>query len=265
MSKRKSLIISIPEPCTEAWNEMLPENDGRFCLSCQKKVIDFSAMSDNEILQALSMAGKGCCGRFETSQLGRVIKPQTQSSAPFLPTALLVTLLGATFPETGKAQQAANITVSATNALNMHVPGHIEGRIIDAATGNGVPRVTILRKGSSTGCISDETGYFSLNITEGGSNGTSVFRISCIGYDEIEFKPDPSYISPYTISLNKSKNILREVCVVTSVPHRPGGYLTGAVAYVSRTGMHRSSWWQRFTHIFHKKEKHNEDQDEIRP
>jgi hypothetical protein len=46
MSKPKSLRLNIPAPCTQAWNEMLPENNGRFCLSCQKKVIDFSVMSD---------------------------------------------------------------------------------------------------------------------------------------------------------------------------------------------------------------------------
>ncbi len=47
MGNRKSLKINMPEPCTEVWNKMLPENNGRFCLSCQKKVIDFSAMSDS--------------------------------------------------------------------------------------------------------------------------------------------------------------------------------------------------------------------------
>ncbi|PWV46495.1 carboxypeptidase-like regulatory domain-containing protein [Chitinophaga sp. S165] len=257
MGNCKSLKINIPEPCTEAWNEMLPENDGRFCLSCQKKVIDFSAMSDYEILQTLSTVGKGGCGRFDDRQLDRLIIQPPKPSRPFFPMALLVTLLSAIIPEVGKAQHVTNITASVTNAFEMHLPASIEGRIIDAASGDGLPHVTILLKGTATGCTSDETGHFKLNIPESVSDRSPVFRISCIGYDEIAFRLDSSNILPYTISLKRSLNILREVDVVSSVPYRKGGYTTGVVRCISRTTVHHANWWHRLTQIFRKKEKYN--------
>jgi len=41
--RTKRFTISIPEPCTENWNEMTPTERGKFCAHCQKDVIDFSS------------------------------------------------------------------------------------------------------------------------------------------------------------------------------------------------------------------------------
>jgi len=46
---KKQIQLSIPTPCHEDWDKMNPVEKGRFCDSCQKKVIDFSNMSDREI------------------------------------------------------------------------------------------------------------------------------------------------------------------------------------------------------------------------
>lgn len=255
MGNHKSLTINITDPCTEAWSEMLPENDGRFCLSCQKKVIDFSVMSDHEILQTLKMAGKSACGRFATSQLDRLLTPPAQSSRPFLPTALLVTLLGTAVPEKGNAQQLTNITAAVTNAPVRHTPACIDGRIIDASTGEGIRGVTIAMKGSSIGCISDPTGYFRLIIPGLRHQEIPVFRISCMGYDGMEFTLDSSYTLPDTISLSKTVNNLREINVVSYTSYKKGMYTTGAISTIcTETHLHRN-WWQRLTGIFRKKGK----------
>lgn len=69
----KQVQISIPKPCHEDWQAMLPEDKGRFCLSCQKTVIDFSAMSDAEILKHIANSSKSICGNFAPDQLDRSI------------------------------------------------------------------------------------------------------------------------------------------------------------------------------------------------
>lgn len=46
---KKQLTLSIPTPCTEDWNAMTPDKNGKFCASCQKTVVDFSRMTDAEI------------------------------------------------------------------------------------------------------------------------------------------------------------------------------------------------------------------------
>lgn len=62
--------ISIPKPCNENWNEMTPEQQGAFCKVCSKVVIDFSAMSDEEVIAYLERKkNEKTCGRFKASQL----------------------------------------------------------------------------------------------------------------------------------------------------------------------------------------------------
>jgi hypothetical protein len=62
--------ISIPKPCNENWNEMTPEQQGAFCKVCSKVVVDFSNMSDDEVIKYLEKKkGEKTCGRFLVSQL----------------------------------------------------------------------------------------------------------------------------------------------------------------------------------------------------
>lgn len=62
--------ISIENPCHEDWQGMTPEAQGRFCSACEKTVIDFSQMSDAEILQYFSQPRtEKVCGRFKSEQL----------------------------------------------------------------------------------------------------------------------------------------------------------------------------------------------------
>lgn len=67
----RSLTIQIPQPCHERWDEMQPTEQGRFCASCQKTVIDYTALSDRELVQLLSKAPETSCGRFLNEQLNR--------------------------------------------------------------------------------------------------------------------------------------------------------------------------------------------------
>ncbi len=67
------MYIHIEEPCHEKWNKMTQEEQGRFCHSCSKTVVDFSNMSDTQILNYLSKASGNTCGRFASDQLGRSI------------------------------------------------------------------------------------------------------------------------------------------------------------------------------------------------
>lgn len=62
--------ISIPKPCHENWNDMSPEQQGAFCNVCSKVVVDFSVMSDDEVIAYLqNKQGEKTCGRFRASQL----------------------------------------------------------------------------------------------------------------------------------------------------------------------------------------------------
>jgi hypothetical protein len=93
---KKQLILSIPTPCTEDWNAMTPDKNGKFCASCQKTVVDFSRMSDAEIFNYFDNYKGNTCGRFSEKQLAKpfnapmTAKPQNRwawaLSALLLPT-----------------------------------------------------------------------------------------------------------------------------------------------------------------------------------
>lgn len=70
----KQYKISIPEPCHENWDKMAPKDNGRFCLSCSKTVVDFSSMLPEEIQHYfIQNQNNKICGRFKKTQLDNII------------------------------------------------------------------------------------------------------------------------------------------------------------------------------------------------
>lgn len=61
--------ISIESPCSEKFRNFEPRNQGGYCNSCQKVVIDFTKMSDREILNYFDRQINKTCGVFLESQL----------------------------------------------------------------------------------------------------------------------------------------------------------------------------------------------------
>ena len=85
--------IAMPKPCSKNWDEMTPKENGRFCLSCSKSVIDFTTMLPDEVQHFfIQNQNKNICGRFRKSQLdtitihisSRVLLTQTQYHKMFL-------------------------------------------------------------------------------------------------------------------------------------------------------------------------------------
>ena len=75
------LNISIPKPCQENWNEMLPVAGGRHCLQCCKTVTDFTGWEAPAIAAYLeSNAGKNICARVTQSQLAGATAPSPKDT-----------------------------------------------------------------------------------------------------------------------------------------------------------------------------------------
>ncbi len=72
------LSLSIPTPCHENWDAMTPELQGRYCGQCSKTVVDFTLMTDGQILEALKKQTGSTCGRFATEQLQRPLQQPLQ-------------------------------------------------------------------------------------------------------------------------------------------------------------------------------------------
>lgn len=72
------IFIQIPEPCHEDWDKMLPAQQGRYCESCCKNVVDFELLSDQEVLNYFAKNTGKICGRFNTQQLNRPLEVTTK-------------------------------------------------------------------------------------------------------------------------------------------------------------------------------------------
>jgi hypothetical protein len=68
----KPFQLTIPKPCHEDWNKMTPDEKGRFCSSCQKQVVDFTVMNNQQLAQFFKKPSTGTvCGRFNNDQLNQ--------------------------------------------------------------------------------------------------------------------------------------------------------------------------------------------------
>src|SRR5947208_42801 len=72
---KQEFYFHIPQPCHEDWDKMTSAAKGRFCESCSKQVVDFSLMTDNEVLNYFKKSTGKVCGRFANDQLQRSFIP----------------------------------------------------------------------------------------------------------------------------------------------------------------------------------------------
>ncbi len=79
MRKYTSTKVFVATPCTQQWEQMLLKSNGKYCDHCQKVVVDFTTMSDNDIVAHLN-TNKKSCGRFFEDQLNRELLPTKRQS-----------------------------------------------------------------------------------------------------------------------------------------------------------------------------------------
>lgn len=64
--------LHIPNPCHQKWDEMTPNEKGRHCQACNKTVVDFTKMTDDEVLSYFAQhKDQKICGKVHKSQLAQ--------------------------------------------------------------------------------------------------------------------------------------------------------------------------------------------------
>ena len=168
--------LSVPAPCPESWQHMTPTAAGRHCAACQTVVVDFTGFSDSELLAYLGRhAGQATCGRFRAGQLNRPLRPVVAAGAgaarwrAWLAAAVAVWGLRevgapaarAQAPvEQGETRRAGKAAALASSELTDTLV--VKGSIVDSASHEPLPGVTILLSGTVHGVSSDKDGKFEL-------------------------------------------------------------------------------------------------------
>lgn len=164
-------MISIPNPCQQDWNAMTPAQQGRHCAACQKVVVDFTLMSDGQILDVLKKAnGTTPCGRYLPSQLDRPFvdtRPKVSFAATMLKRAAALLLLVQSAP-TAMAQQSKQNTAVVTHKDSTSQYGNppvlVKGIAINVQTNLPHANISLYIREANTTVVTDSAGQFSFLI-----------------------------------------------------------------------------------------------------
>ena len=191
-----SLKLHIPEPCHENWQNMTQQEQGRFCGSCQKTVVDFSIMTDQEVLNYFNTASHNVCGRFSNDQLNKeltVTEKKKRFSLAYIWNVILATLLITEANAQVKPKPKKPVTINTWEGREMgkvaFIPGKREdaiipvetkGKVVDAQNNQPISGASISIKGASGGTMTDTAGNFRLKVEK---KDSLVLVFSAIGYE----------------------------------------------------------------------------------
>jgi hypothetical protein len=212
---------------------------GAFCHSCQKEVIDFSAMTDREVIEYLEKHKAGC-GRFREDQLNtKLVIPKVENGI-FRWRALFLGLLPILAFKAARASSNNPIKVEEclpkfsdqkdTNAKPLIDTIHIRGKVLDER-GEGFISANVCYTDSSgnnigIGVSTDYDGNFSLNVirSESTTNSSHKLKIYYVGYKSQTISITNDHEQNYVVSLKESENRLTgDVVIVKYKPKTIGG------------------------------------------
>jgi CarboxypepD_reg-like domain len=175
------LTVAIPQPCRENWQAMTPAAQGRHCAACDKVVVDFTRMTDAEVVAYLSRPSGPSCGRFRAEQLGRPLRATAEAPASrrWLAAALALLGLGVAGPAAAQTRSAApqeqrvllRKTVAPVALAPMLPPVVVRGRAVDQENGQPLPGVTISVPGTTLATATAADGTFELLVPRSAFTG----------------------------------------------------------------------------------------------
>lgn len=240
MKTQPSIRLSIPQSCHESWSDMTPADKGRFCLSCQKIVTDFTQLSDKEIIELLQSNQATSCGRFLPHQLNRTLSmpAPARHHKPFMSIAAIAAALTITIPfakaanPPEKALYSINTEDTQTTAIfpQQDTMRFISGVVSDKE-GRSLLGTTIKIKNQQIGTVTNAAGEFSLRIPDNFKKKVMVLDISLIGYARKTVK----------VALNKDSQPLKIQLEVEEI------YLGGISVHFEADNQEQASFWTKFS------------------
>ena len=226
----KTVQLTIPTPCQQRWQDMKAEEQGRFCANCQKTVVDFSTLTDQQVIKLLARKSDSTCGRFRVNQLNRELTVSAPTSQPSIRLFSLLTagLLGyQTARADALSSTAEPITQNVTQSpitdsiapINAERPSTdsvrvITGQVIDHTTNATLPGATVSIKGTLKEINTDDEGRFQLSIPAEYTNDLIILKIAGIGFLSQELQLRPEQTAPLMITLKEDSVALNQVFVV---------------------------------------------------
>jgi len=226
------IAAHIPKPCHKAWEQMTPNEKGRFCSACNKTVIDFTKPEHFSEIENF----ENVCGRFKRFEPQRITyKKKWYHRLPKLYRKTVVALL--TFISfhllsafQAKAQEKTpywldisdrrgTIKVKKVNDTIRDL--YISGRVTDQTANEPVPFAKVVIMQNDTGIaytVTDLDGYYKLTIKRDSSfNETIDLIVSFVGFSvltirDIQLSQDASFLDLSIIQMETQMVGLIKMC-----------------------------------------------------
>jgi hypothetical protein len=176
--KAKQITISIAEPCHENWQNMTPNEQGRYCSICEKTVMDFTQKTDKQLLDFYNQNGGKLCGRFKSTQLNKPIVAQSEPQFPLPLAAAASVLFSFMNPQSAHAQvvkEDTKISTRANQENNFVIKGKVKFKLND----EDLIGANIYCKELNLSTATDVEGNFELNINQNIGNIKDSIILEC--------------------------------------------------------------------------------------
>lgn len=237
---KRSLTLSIPNPCREKWNTFTHSEKGGHCNRCDKHVIDFTKLNDEQIIRFFQSSAPHACGRFLPGQLKRYtghLSGQNKTGFKFMKAGVLLALLslveGAEAQENKAGYKIENIEPE--DAPSVVEPGQeqtlISG-VVKLDEGEIVPfaGANVWLKGTQFGASTDITGAFSFTAP---LRPGDVLVVSFIGFRTKEIRIGTVRPVHMEVTMDVDDMEMMGEVAITGVYHEP-----------------KSSWWKKIKSFF---------------
>jgi CarboxypepD_reg-like domain len=222
----KSIQLSITDPCHENWDSMTVAEQGRFCASCQKQVVDFTTMSDAQLAAFFKKPStSSVCGRFYDDQLNRDMQTTKMSARAVAqggvsikkPEVSIVPLEHLRLGEVSMPQKKNDATIA------------IKGKVVNE-NNNPIPFASVLLKGGSLGAPADSNGVFTIEKIL--RNNDFVLVVSSVGYKSKEVVLNKQTDFSKALIIQLTPVVMDEVVVVGYQGTRTGRITVGMITTV---------------------------------
>lgn len=230
--KGSNYILKIDNPCQQEWSSMTKNDSGKYCSFCSKTVVDFTKLSDNEIIQLVEKTSGKLCGRLSKAQLGRILGDKQIGNNSRLYKILAGFLLVGSTKEalaTDKLNPQMEIVsfiddngkvpvqqLKKEEELTDSLKNLIQGNILDSLTKEPLYFATILIKATNVTAQIDQEGKFNLIIPDSLVKEKIQLEIKCLGYEnkEMEINISELPVSKDIVLVPVQHMTVGEICVV---------------------------------------------------
>nr|WP_314839790.1 carboxypeptidase-like regulatory domain-containing protein [uncultured Flavobacterium sp.] len=214
--------LEIPKSCHADWNSMSATNQGKFCASCKKEVINFESYTKAQILSKISN-NTSVCGRLAKNQIDSEFSNSNPTPTPFWGVLFSFTSLLTAMPVMAQKEKAKIEIIESksrssskeqTDSTFVTISGIVLEKLTgDAKTNTPLPGAAIEHQKSKTSVTTDINGTFTIKIPLRDFSKSKLLLVHFIGMEnkEVEVLKAANNLK---IEMTPSEMLLGEVIIV---------------------------------------------------